>query len=364
MNVLILNSAHGKYPVGSEGWIQATERAVSALKDRGDSFLCSTEPMQWDLLTCLAGNSGADIRLIVKKADTDRGRAEYSRLLEDFALDPRRTSPVYLDREPPGSVSHPKDAWPVRDRIALTLADAVYPVSIRPGGRLEAMMREPSFQSKLLPDYRIAWTPVQNNPRYTLTGRPWNPLPRGKWLVHWTRACQGKWPGETTHEFCRDLIAHGSVYVRSAADTLKRIMTEGVIRGSSWRMPGNIASVAFTALTPGKALALMQWRKRHVRYTFEPWGIAIRREVLTALGAEEVIYTHEPEDRRYPDTLLTHAAGEGDRWVREREWRFRGDLLLASIPPEAVRVIVPDGIAAQNIGSDAHFLPIHLLFER
>ncbi len=364
MSVLVLNSAHGKYPVGSEGWIQATLRTVHALASRGESFICSTEPMQWDLLTYLAGDCGAEIRLIVKTAETDRGWAEYSRLLEDFALDPRKTSPLFLNGDFHGSAAHPKDAWPVRDRLALTLANAVYPVSIRTGGRLEAMLREPSFRSKLHQDYHIAWTPTGCIPRYTLTGRSWNPLPPGEWLVHWTRASQGKWPGETAQEFFRALFARESSYVRSAADTLKRILDERKIRGSSWRMPENASAVAFTALSPGEALALMQWRKRQVRYTFEPWGIAIRRETLAGLGADEVVYTHGREDRSAPDQFLTHAAGDGDRWVREREWRFRGDLPLTIIPPEAARVIVPDDSSARGMRKPAEPFPVHILFER
>ena len=364
MSVLVLNSAHGKYPVGSEGWIQATLRAVRALADRGERFISSTEPAQWDLLTYLARSCGAEIQLIVKMPDTDRGRAEYSRLLGEFALDPQRTSPLFLNAEPSGSVSHPKDAWPVRDRFALTLADSVYPVSIRPGGRLETMMREPSFRGKLFQEYRISWTPQGIIPRYTLTGKNWNPLPPGEWLVHWTRTCQGRWPGETFAEFYHDLFAHESVYSRSAARTLKRILHEGKIRGSSWRMPGNIPAVAFTALSPGEAFALMRWRKRHVRYTFEPFGIAIRRGVLAALGVEEVVYTHGPEDRFLTDTFRTHAAGEGDRWAGEREWRLRGDLLLSGISSEAIRVIVPEEATARKMKAAMPFFSVHILFER
>jgi hypothetical protein len=347
MSVLVLNSAHGKYPVGSEGWVQATARAVRALRDRGEKLVCSTEPLQWDLVTWLAGKCGAEILLVVKAPEADHGRDEYSRLLADFALDPRRTSPLFLPGNPVCSAAHPKDAWPVRDRFALDFADAVYPVSIRPGGRLEAMIREAPFRGKLRQDFRIPWTPPGYIPRYTLAGRPWNPLPSGEWLVHWTRTCQGKWPGEPSHEFFRDLFARGYGYVRSAPDTLRRILGEGRVRGSAWKMPGNIPAVAFTALSPGDAVALMQWRKRYARYTFEPWGIAVRREALSALGAGEVAYTGNQSDQLALDGFFTHAAGEEDRWVREREWRLRGDLLLAEIPPEAARVIGPDHSAAR-----------------
>ncbi|MHB9028175.1 MAG: hypothetical protein ACYC9O_05360, partial [Candidatus Latescibacterota bacterium] len=199
MRILILNSAHGKYPVGSEGWVQATVRAVRETASPEVTFLASTEPVPWDLAAWLAGRMGARIELIVKSPENDRGRGDFIRLCDDFGLDGARTQPRYLG-EAAGTLAHPKDSWQMRDRVALTLADFIYPVSIRPGGRLDHMLGETGFRGKVRDDFRVAWTPNRFDTRYSLAGRVWKPLPKGEWLVHWTRARPGIWPGERSSD--------------------------------------------------------------------------------------------------------------------------------------------------------------------
>jgi hypothetical protein len=362
MHILLVNSAHGKYPVGSEGWVQTTGNVVRELAVNSPVFVCSTDPFPWNLVTYLAGVSGAHMQLIVKTPAGDQGFVEFSRLVEEFALDRNRVVPAFFEDAPPFP-AHPKDSWQIRDRLAFAVADEIYPVSIRPEGRLERLMSEPEFRDKIRNDFRIPWSPCGFIPRYTLTGRPWRPLPGGEWLVHWTRACQGKWPGEAMHEFFRDLLANGTLYVRAAAETLRRIITEGRIRGSSWKVPGGAAAVAFTSLSPGDTLELMRWRKRYAHLSFEPYGVAIVKKELVTRGAREVRYVRDGEER-YGRDLFTHAAGEGDRWTRECEWRLPGDLDLNSLPPHTFTAIVPDEHAARELREHIRRdVPIHVLFK-
>ena len=72
MNVLILNSAQSKYPVGNDQWVKGTIRAIQSLKANNihSHILCSTEPSPWNLVTYLAGKSSMKVKLIIKsKAD-------------------------------------------------------------------------------------------------------------------------------------------------------------------------------------------------------------------------------------------------------------------------------------------------------
>lgn len=363
VNVLLLNSAHGKYPVCSEGWIQATLRAIHHLSSQGVEIICSTEPVSWDIVTYLAGISGMHTRFIVKTGDIQNGQKEFSASLEDFALDPQKVKPVFLPEEEILSHSHPRDSWPKRDRLALQSADVVYPISIRPGGRLENMMNEAPYRKKICDDFRIPWTPYGFIPRYSLAGRPWNPLPKGEWLVHWTRTCPGKWPGEKSCEFYHDLLKNNTVYVRNAGETLSRIIREQKIRGSDWKTPGNVHLSAFTALDPGDALALMCWRKCYGRYSFEPFGIGVQKEALLALGVQKVNYTFGGETIN-SDRAFTHAAGDQGHWVWESEWRVLGDVSLGVISRKDITAIVPDRFAARNLKRKipADF-PVHILFE-
>lgn len=362
--ILILNSAHGKNPVGSEGWVQATLRATRELAGPETVFLCSTEPIPWDLAAWLAARSGSRVELILKGVDREEERRRFDRLLDDFGIDRSRVRPRFLDRDALAGAAHPKDAWQIRDRIALTLADLIYPVAIRPEGRLERLLGEHHVAEKVRNEYRTSWTPNGYLPRYSLSGLSWRPLPVGQWLVHWTRTCPGPWPGERSRDFFRDLFARPSGYVRNAAATLARIVTEGRIRGSAWRISGGGTAVAFTGLTPGEVLALMRWRKRYTRYTFEPYGIAVRRETLVRLGAREVSYSDADRAPSAPDPVFTHAPGAENHWTAEREWRLAGDFDLTTIQREAVRIIVPDEDSARDFdtATESRF-PVHVLFQ-
>ncbi len=365
MNILILNSAHGKYPVGSEGWVQATAAAVSRFAGSDAVFVCSTDPLQWDLETYLAGVSGAYVRLIVKHGDDEHGYVDYERLKRDFALADGRTTPLFLPPRPTSAPSHPKDTWQERDRMAVETADEVYPISLRPNGRLDSLLREPAFRGKVRNDFRIPWSPNNFIPRYSLDGRSWRRLPAGEWLVHWTRSNSGKWPGERDAEFFRDLLADGSRYVRDAGSTLCRMLSERRVRSSAWRMPGGVPAVSFSALSPGEAVELMRWRKRYVRMSFEPYGIAVEKKVLLHMGAREVSYIEgERAVEEAGERLFTQSAGDEGRWAREREWRLPGDLDLAGVPADSARVVVPDAHAADILGVErTRGFPVHVLFD-
>jgi hypothetical protein len=76
---------------------------------------------------------------------------------------------------------------------------------------------------------------------------------------------------------------------------------------------------------------MIQWNAALVRWTFEPYGIAISKEALIHAGAAPVIYTHGDEYTRLPPDeryrFQIHEPPDKD-WTREKEWRIKGDLLL------------------------------------
>jgi len=360
MAVLILNSAHSKYPRGSDDWVRATVEAVRRLRSSGETMLCSTDPSPWDLATYLAGNLGMNVKLIVKSGGNEAGVREFESLLDEFALDGRRTTPLYLGST--GS-ARTKAVWRVRDRYAFESARVVYPISIRPGGRLEALLGEYGNRVEVRGDFRIDWKTGEHREPYDFSESTVNPLPRGNWLVHWTRASQGAWPGEKAWEFWHDLLARPHTYVRSALDTLVRILSERRIRGTSRRFPGKRRAVSLTSLDAGGAIALMRWRKRFVRYTFEPYGIGIRRNVLEDMGARRVRYEKPAGDVPDTERLFVQSPGTRGDWSREREWRMHGDIPLDEMNPGDFIAVVPDGDAAEALRSRSKGdFPIHVLF--
>jgi len=362
MRALVLNSAHGKYPRGSEAWVRTTVDAVNDLAGRGYSFVCGTEPMPWSLTAFLAGESGADILLLVAGDETDDGIRHYETIMTDIGLDPARTTPLFLGK---GTGNRPKESWRRRDRIAIRCADTICPVSIRPGGRLDTLLAGYSGGGRITDDFRIERFVSAREKRYDFSTREINTPPSGEWLVHWTRTSAGPWPGERSCDFFRDMLERPNIYVRSAAETLIRILKEGVIRGSSWRMPRNETAVSFSALQLEQAPCLMRWRKRYVRYSFEPYGIGIRRASLTAAGAGQVDYAANKRSPGKKNTLLSQSPGERGDWKREQEWRVPGDVVLDSFSTDDIVAIAPDESALIDIaGQTGGTRLFHPLFAR
>ncbi|MCE5250963.1 hypothetical protein LLG96_12155 [bacterium] len=363
MKALILNSAHNKYPMGSDPWVQATVNAVETLARSGSTILCSSGPSQWDLVTCLAGKNSAEIELIVKIPKDRSGGTLYEALLEDYNLDRNRTHPLFLPRTP-GLCQRTKELWRARDLLAIQNAQIIYPVSIRPEGRLSQMINRDDIKSKINSDFRSPWTQGGFIPSYRLEGRTVNPLPDDTWFIHWTRASQGPWNGEKPWQYYHDLIGNPGIYVRSAEATLVRILTEKRIRGSAWKLPAGERAVAFTSLSLEKTLPLMRWRKRFVRYTFEPYGIGVRQSTLIDLGAREVVYVRGDTTAGDSDSLFFHAPGILTDWSGEKEWRYRGDLSLHGIDSHDLIAVVPDAGAEKSLmEKNRENIPVHRIFK-
>ncbi len=162
-------------------------------------------------------------------------------------------------------------------------------------------------------------------------------------LVHYTRSCPGPWPGQTIAEYCRSLIEGRADAGHSGFDTLNRILREGVIRGSNRMTRGMTRVVSFTECLPHDLAHLIKWRTGLARWTFEPYGIAIRSDVLMKLGASQVIYGEEelykalPEEERHRFQMINPACGD---WSEEREWRLKGNLDLETVKAKNMVVLV------------------------
>jgi len=163
------------------------------------------------------------------------------------------------------------------------------------------------------------------------------------YLVHYTRSCPGPWPGQTIAEYCRSLIEGRGDAGHSGFDALNRILRERLIRGSSRMIRGTTPVVSFTERFPHDIAHLIKWRTGLARWTFEPYGIAIRKEALLNLGATQVIYGEEkvyaalPVEERYRFQLVDPACKD---WSEEREWRLQGSLGLEVIKLDDIIILV------------------------
>lgn len=338
---LILSSSQNKYILGSDKWVQMTVKAADALADSGRSLICSAEPSTWDITAYLSGKLGIKSKIIIKTPSDISGEKLFLETVDNFALDCSIVSPVFLENECAGKS---KSSWFSRDKTAAELSETIYPVSIRPGGKLERLFNDNKYNAKVRNDFRIDYCHENRTaPEWTSQiskNTPLKNFPDGEWLYHWTRASKGPWPGEKAWMFYRDVIDNPDKYVRCAASTLNRILSEKLIRGSSWKIAGGEKVVAMTESPPEEAIGLMRWRKRYVMFSFEPYGIAIRKDAATSIGAKPVEYIeeHTPSGEK---GIFTHAAGEKTDWRLEKEWRIRDSIDLSKLDKNDFFAIVP-----------------------
>ena len=337
--LLILNSAQSKYPRGDDPWVQATERAFSRLSEKPATVLTSISPLMWDFATYLAAEHDMRIRLVIPDYDRTEAASIFTDTITAFEIPATHASPLHLKST--RSLSR-GDVWRLRDRTAILAADIIYPIAIRPGGRLENLLKHETNGADIRNEFSIDWRSGirRRTPRYDFEGAVINPFPDGDWLVHWTRSSPGPWPGEKASEFFRDMLKRPAIYVRSARETLALILQERVIRASSWKISSATPVVSLTENTPETAVTLMRWRKRFVRYTYEPYGIAIRQGILADKGARKVAYAVRAGNPG-ENSWFTQSPGVVTDWTREHEWRFLGDIPLDRLDPRDWFAIVP-----------------------
>lgn len=361
----ILNSRQAKTLRGNDPWVIATLAAIRDAVDRGYTVIGSVGLHTWELVTWAAGVSGGRVlvylpypyekNLNLSIAGDDSPVASPSELLlHEFRLPPSRAEFHFQIPSPGPGVR--KSGWLDRDREIIGLADMLYAVSIRPGGNMEAMIAETEASKKICRKFQVTYPKNRNHAAVNpAAGRMCGPFPEipGEYLTHWTRAVNGKWPGETAAEFFHDITESGDDYARSALTTLQRILNEQRLRATTRHIRGGFPMVSFTALGIPEALKLMRWRKRYVQWSFEPYGISIRTEVAESCGIRPVIYG-TPADYRQLDAMdrpfFQNRGVRGGDWAPENEWRHLGDLDLRTIPPDALRIIVRSATERPTFG--------------
>ncbi len=346
-SVLLLNSSHGRFTIGSAPWVRATVSALESLYPDSDTLVTSIGLPGWELPAFLAAQRGFRQKLIIPGHDNPAGARYYNRCLENLELTATLTEPVFT------GTGGSKQFCSARDLLALELADLVCPVSLRPGGRLDTLLGEYLARGgKTYEQCRIEYNKKNWTPRYCLDYAKCNTGLHSfgsGWLTHWTHSYPGPWPGETSAKFYRDMLAEPDTYVRSAGATLARILDEGVVRASGTHMTASEITVSLTSLPPIEALATMRWRSRWRRWNMEPYGIAMRKEILVPLGARQVSYYDKlPPDLTDAEKIFSQRRGQFTNWSDEREWRIHADLRLNDLSPDDVALLVYDGDRASN----------------
>ena len=344
-STVILNSRQTKTPVGTDLWVIKTVEACREAIEQGRPVIASIGMNTWELVLWAVGEYGGQAIVI---CPLESGKSIEETIVEiafDFNLELEKHAWIFIpDEAESGKSRSGKSWWKARDRLAIELASNIVPVGEREGGFLDQLIEDWSGISEKNVDdrFRTKYSGKTNGelkfkvPDSCPIFENWNHL------THWTCRTYRPWPGETASEFYRAIANSGDEYPRSASGTLKRILAEGCLRGSGRHMRGDMPVVAFTSLEPVDALKLMKWRKRYVRPTFEPYGIAIFYRSAIKAGIRMVTYVKNGEETSEIVSLpeLTQGYGTGD-WLKEKEWRAIGDVDLCAIPEEDVIVLVP-----------------------
>ncbi|MCW8133925.1 MAG: hypothetical protein KIS92_26505, partial [Planctomycetota bacterium] len=239
---------------------------------------------------------------------------------------------------------------PARDRLLGELADRAFAIYVRKQGHMTALAEALVSRGGAVDERfavktpKAAKAPAPPKQLFANGGGPW------PFLTHYTREPDGAWPDESISDYARWLAFGAPDESRGALQALARVLASRRIRGSGRLMPEKSPMASFTERAPWQLPLLMRWRKGLRRWTVRPYGLAIRRDVLEALGARPVEYLPPVllEDLSRAQRLFAqHRA-----WQHEGEWRLAGDLDLAAVEADAMRVIAPDPQEARALSRE------------
>jgi len=275
---------------------------------------------------------------------------------------------------------------PLRDRFAMAAGERCYVLACRLGGHVDQCLRTgllaesasvalvfvsdgPGTTEDCLNDLTecgaIPWLvdgiAVQNtsprNPKLTVAVSAETatdgPLRHPQdWLCHWTRPCGGPWPEQPATEYMDELLLGCETADRSALATLLRIVSSRVVLASVIRHQQR--AVSFTEVPLNTFRERRIYRRHRRRYDFEPWGIAIRRDVLVQRCVQPVQYgtpMSQPTDAEATSVWFQPATDQSGQidWREEREWRLVNDLELHGVSTSAICLFVDTSSEAEIV---------------
>jgi len=375
----ILNSRKPRQTAPDARWLDATGDLVRFAIEKGYGMSSSYGTLPYCVASCLA-NGGPVVAVcpvVLPFMDSPANRKLFLDEYQDlFQVD--RT--LFLSPFTPGSLPPKAIRYAERDRLVSGLASMLLVADVRPGGNMEAILETAAsdgtrvavsahyakrWQDKI--ELTVPFGRADSCSKETFSAQESEKKRFGlqgsfpgaaDYLFHYTRSCPGPWPGQSMADYCRSLIEGRPESAHTGFDTLVRILKEGLVRGSTRLTRGAKAVVSFTQCDPLRLQSLIKWRRGLIRWSFEPYGIAIHRETLVKPAAAPVVYGSEDLYERLPDgrKYLFQLQGHGDDdWSREQEWRIEGDLSLADVPDDDLVIIVPQETEAEAIFRDFRY---------
>ncbi len=331
--VVILSSRQSMFPSGNNLWVKNSQLAIKWIKENNHILLSSTGMSTWDLVTVLGQHYKIPMTLYVPAYDMADYRNRKTKIINDFELDFDLVSfyPVYPDSEK----SDKKYFLQKRDHIISETADIIVPVSFRMGGNISNIINQNKNNKEINLDFITRYDNRRKVPVYKFEQHKINSQIldfNENYFIHWTRTFNKSWPDESRFKYYCD-IANNDHYPRSAFETLDKIINSKKIIASDKNMPENRKTVSFSALTPIDIIPLIRWRARFKQFSFEPYGIGIKKEIAIKYNIQPVIYYNKqlPIKVDSDKIYLTQSIGKVTDWRHEKELRHESDFDFSKI---------------------------------
>jgi hypothetical protein len=291
--------------------------------------------------------------------------------------------------------------FPVRDRVAIALADRVLVVSVKVGGKIAGLLERrlgtaefpaasvflaiAQYASMPLQDFSAvsAWLDrgavgyvvmIDDARRLSRCCRCRQPsrvatlqiccskklwlerdLESWHFLAHCTRGNGGPVPQESTEGYYRRIWNEGRILPADPFLALLQILIDGRVRGSNWLTRGHQPSVSLSQVALPELLSRRRFRSHLGRWDWEPYGLLFNQSVLSQ--ARPVIYGGQAEYEKLSsdEQVFFQPAETSVDWSVEQEWRVVGDIDLGLLPTEGVTVFTRFRAEAQQLAGHSQF---------
>jgi hypothetical protein len=180
------------------------------------------------------------------------------------------------------------------------------------------------------------------------------------YLVHCTRGRGGPYPNQSVRNYADEMLLHAEDVDASPFDTLNRILIERRLLPTSFLKIDQSPSISFSQVPLLELLKRRSYQRHVKRWDWEPYGIAIRKQVLVErFETREVIY-HDgnadkiDESQRWLCQPSTDRSGQHD-WRSEREWRCPKPIRLSELKYEEAFVFVHSHQDARKLSNQCPF---------
>lgn len=353
----IFNSRQGKTPDSASEWVRTTLNLTEEIVKTGTTIISSIGMVTWELVSWKTAVDDGNLILLITEIDGDIIPGMTDKIVEDFQFDKNKVLFLFPDPETKPDRKYRK--FPHKDFWIAAIANRIYPISVRPQGNHSRLIElfsiipgkvEPKFQIEYAKPSAASFHPSQLPDLKVREEFEW------EYLTHYTRSSISPYPDESKADFYKSIVEGESGYSHSGYNTLCRILRNMKILGTDKLIRGGFEVISLTECAPSEMKGLMKYRPALQRWTFEPYGIAVRKDVLT--DARKVIYGFDYQYRflQGDDRAYFQAVNDDEKsWRAEKEWRIIGNLDLKQFQPEDVIVIVPSFEEAEDLSEWSPF---------